>query len=84
MPPLQTASACSKCQTVRKTDVEASRNPRWETKIMMQEDDEVGNSSNVSHVLIIFKDVQSKLGAPFTLGRWWCPWAASWRDRLCR
>lgn len=53
-----------------KTDVEeASRNPRWETKIMMQEDDEVGVSSNVSHVLIIFKDVQSKLRRPVHIGQ---------------
>lgn len=53
-----------------KTDVvEGSHNPQWDTRIMMQEDDEVGVSSNVSHVLIIFKDVQSKLRRPVHIGQ---------------
>ncbi len=51
-----------------KTDPVESRDPHWDTKIQMQEDQDVGVSSNVSHVLIIFKDVFSKFRRPVHIG----------------
>ena len=52
-----------------KTDPIESNDPHWDTKIQMQEDPEAGVSSNVSHVLIIFKDIISKFRRPVHIGQ---------------